>query len=259
MNTLDDKALDRDKNILDDKIPDVVDKVYRHWHESQRLGRRAVEEAWSCGNALNEMKAACEHGDFANALSDLRIPVRTGQRMMRLAAEIKYDTLTHFDSVSEALKTITAPKPAVMTDRERHALEAQRKKASEEGSARANARVHLLGRSSHAIASGDEPHPPAPAPALPPAHDPDPMIAMEKALDDERAKNEGLVEKIAIVGAQLDPKQLDQIEGLNAQVSTLKSQVNSWMSKYADEKRSCEWWKRKAKKLANQIGETTLH
>ena len=71
------------------------------------------------------------------------------------------------------------------------------------------------------------------------------------------AKNEGLAEKIAIVGAQLDPKQLDQIEGLNAQIASLKSQVNSWMSKYADEKRSCEWWKRKAKKLEKQIGETT--
>ena len=85
------------------------------------------------------------------------------------------------------------------------------------------------------------------------AASPDPFAALEMALDDERAKNEGLVEKLAIVGAQLDPEQLDQIEGLRAQIATFKSQVNSWQSKYADVKRERDSWKRKAKQLEKQL------
>lgn len=88
---------------------------------------------------------------------------------------------------------------------------------------------------------------------------PIPWSRSQKALDDERAKNEGLVEKLAIVGAQLEPGQLDQIEGLHSQIATLKSQVNSWISKHDSEMRSRKRWEKKTKALEKKLGETILH
>lgn len=200
------------------KSPELAAKVRKHWREAQRLGRLAVEEAWLCGRALNQLKAAQSHGEFLPTLADLDIPKRTAQRMMRLATDIKCDKLTHLDSVAAALRSLPAP-------------ESPAKRAPE-----------------------------APASDVPTDTQPDsgsnPVAALEASLDDVRAEKEDLAEKNALLIAQLDPKQLDQLDGLRAQIATLKSQVNSWQSKCNDAKRSRDWWKRKAKALETQLALT---
>ena len=209
------------------KSPDLLAKVRKHWGEAQRLGRLAVEEAWLCGTALAKLKAALPHGEFLTTLADLDIPERTAQRMVRVAAEVKSDTLSDFDSVTAALKSIPAPRVNRPVTPANHVPQASVSEASDDAPGEGSADTA-----------------------------PDPSAALEAALDAERGKNEGLAEKLAIVEAQLDPKQLNQIDGLHAQIATLKSQVNSWQSKHNEMKRSRDWWRRKAKQLERQLSAT---
>ena len=250
---IDDKVV-RPLNILDDKCPDVVDRVFLHWTDVNRHGRLAVEAAWWCGSALLEMKAAVEHGDYENALFDLDIQRRTANRMTRLAREFKYDSLSHFDTVSEALKSIEAPAKAkptkaavderpIETTEKPPAPRAQKWKGPvhDPRTSPANGRVGALARGCAAAREEMEKQKP-----------PDPVAALEAALDAERSENERLQERLAIVEAELDPAKLEQIGGLLEQIRTQKKQVNSWISKHSDAQRSAKLWERKFKKLEQE-------
>ena len=199
---------------------DLLAKVREHWGEANRHGRLAVEAAWRCGDALNKLKDSLPHGEFMPAVADLGISSRTANRMMQITRSVEFAKLANFNTVTAALNSIPPP-----TDNE-PATPAKR------------APQTPVSDAATVVQSDD---------------DPDPSVALEAALDEERARNEGLVEKLAIVGAQLDPEQLDQIDGLRAQIATLKSQVNSWMSKANEAMRSRDWWNRKAKQLEKQL------
>jgi len=82
-----------------------LEKAKRLYSECMGMARRSVEVAYECGLALIEAKAQCRHGDFAGELEAAGIPVRTGQRLMRLARSVECDKLSHFESVSEALSS----------------------------------------------------------------------------------------------------------------------------------------------------------
>ena len=205
------------------KSPDLLAKVREHWGEANRHGQLAVEAAWRCGDALIKLKDSLPHGEFMPAVERLGISSRTANRMMQIARSVEFANLANLRTMAAALESIPMRRVTEPATPANHAPQAPVSDTATEAQ---------------------------------PDDDPDPSAALEAALDDERAKNEGLAEKLAIVGAQLDPKQLDQIEGLGSQIATLKSQVNSWMSKFADMKRARDLWKRKVKQLEKQLAST---
>ena len=86
-------------------LSDVWSRVQTHYTAAAIFGRRAIEEAWKCGDALIAAKAETKHGDWLPALKAIGIGERTAQDLMRLRstyAEIR--KVCVFDSVSAALK-----------------------------------------------------------------------------------------------------------------------------------------------------------
>ena len=232
MNALADSELDH--AIADDvrMIAAALDDREKHLEAVAGCEKSAVLSAWRLGGRLIEKKRRLPRGGWLPWLATAGISTSSAADYMRLAREIS-DAGNLGASIRATLRVLPAPKPATPANRA-----APQAPQNEAATTAQRDRVMALARGQAAARAEMAP---------------DPFAALEKALDDERGKNEGLVEKLAIVEAQLDPKQLDQIEGLNAQISTLKSQVNSWQSKYADVKRERDSWKRKAKQLEKQL------
>ena len=84
--------------------------------------RRAVEDAWQCGIALNETKDSLPHGAWLPWLESEDIPKRTATRFMQLARGIKIGHLGRYDSVDAALKSVDKRKIDESTKGAREAL-----------------------------------------------------------------------------------------------------------------------------------------
>ena len=76
------------------------------WNRANFHARRAVEDAWQCGIALDEIKASLPHGAWHPWLESKDIPKRTAARFMQLTREIQIGQLGRFDSVDAALKSV---------------------------------------------------------------------------------------------------------------------------------------------------------
>ena len=84
---------------------DVWGRVSTHYKAAYSFGRRAVEEAWRCGDALIAAKAETKHGDWLPALRVAGIAHETAKRFMRLRrAYPEIDQVGLFESVSAALQ-----------------------------------------------------------------------------------------------------------------------------------------------------------
>ena len=91
---------------------DVWGRVSTHYKAAYSFGRRAIEEAWRCGDALIAAKAETKHGEWLPALSVAGIAQETAKGFMRLRrAYPEIAELRRFDSVSAALQLPQASKP----------------------------------------------------------------------------------------------------------------------------------------------------
>ena len=85
---------------------DPRERAVFYWTRANHLARRAVEDAWRCGQALNEAKAALPHGAWHPWLENKRIAKRTAARWMELAREVQICQLGRYDSVDAALNSV---------------------------------------------------------------------------------------------------------------------------------------------------------
>jgi hypothetical protein len=69
--------------------------VQEHARVIKRLGRRVVTDLLEIGHRLTALKALLPHGQWLPCLQELAIPVRTAQRLMRVAEVGISDNLTH--------------------------------------------------------------------------------------------------------------------------------------------------------------------
>lgn len=211
--------IELDRAIADDvrAINAALADRQKHLEAVAGCEKSAVISAWRLGGRLLEKKKRLPHGGWLPWLESAGIGERSAQDYMRLATKIR-SAADLGPSIRETLRALPKPSPTPA----KRAPEAQASDVSTDTQ---------------------------------PDSDPNPIAALEASLDAERATNEGLAEKLAIVEAQLDPGQLDQLDGLRAQIATYKSQVNSWMSKHAEATRSRNWWRRKAKQLEKQLAQ----
>ncbi len=85
---------------------DPRERAAFYWTRANHFARRAVEDAWRCGQALNEAKAALPHGAWHPWLESRAIARRTATRWMELAREIEIGQIGRFESVEAALKSV---------------------------------------------------------------------------------------------------------------------------------------------------------
>ena len=91
---------------------DVWSRVSTHYTAAASFGRRAVEEAWRCGDALIAAKAETPHGEWLPALRAAGISHDVAKRLMRLRQTYaNIGQIALFDTVSQALKLPQAIKP----------------------------------------------------------------------------------------------------------------------------------------------------
>ena len=79
----------------------------KHWESYKQFGRKSVEEAWHCGNALREVRKEAKHGEWGKSLESLDISQSTADRLIRLSKN--YDDVTQlgeFTSVDQALRAL---------------------------------------------------------------------------------------------------------------------------------------------------------
>ena len=89
-------------------------RVEEHYGAACGFGRRAVEEAWHCGDALIAAKAETKHGDWLPALEVAGITHFVAKRLMLLRQ--KYPQIGEvllFESVTAALKSGKSPRAGV--------------------------------------------------------------------------------------------------------------------------------------------------
>ena len=211
--------IELDRAIADDvrAINAALTDRKKHLEAVAGCEKSAVISAWRLGGRLLEKKKRLPHGGWLPYLASAGIGERSAQDYMRLATQIR-SAADLGPSIRETLRALPKPSP---TPAERPPQAPANDESAE----------------------------------TEPDSNPNPIAALEASLDAERATNEGLVEKLAIVEAQLDPGQLDQIGGLHAQVSTLRSQLNARMFDLQKMQRSRNWWKRKAEALEKQLAE----
>ena len=209
MNALTDVELDRVIGEDVNAIHAALADRQKHLEAAAGCEKSAVLTAWQLGGRLREKKKRLSHGAWLPWLKAAGIGERSARDYLRLAREIG-SAADLRASVRETLASLPAPTPT--------------KRAPKKAVAD--------------IPSGSTP-----------VSKPDPFVAVEASLDAERARNEGLIEKLAIVSAQLDPEQLDQLDGLRAQISTLKSQINECISKCGELQRDRNNWRKRAKTL----------
>ena len=97
------------KKLITPSFSPAWKRVEEHYGAAFRFGRRAVEEAWHCGDALIAAKAETGHGEWLPALKAVGISHDAAKRLMLLRR--KYSEIVQialFDSVHAAL---TSGKP----------------------------------------------------------------------------------------------------------------------------------------------------
>ena len=102
---------------------DPRERAAFYWTRANHFARRAVEDAWRCGQALNEAKAALPHGAWHPWLESRAIARRTATRWMELAREIEIGQIGRFESVEAALKSVDKWRLDEYAARARFALE----------------------------------------------------------------------------------------------------------------------------------------
>ena len=102
---------------------DPRERAAFYWTRANHFARRAVEDAWRCGQALNEAKAALPHGAWHPWLESRAIARRTATRWMELAREIEIGQIGRFESVEAALKSVDKWRLDESAARARSALE----------------------------------------------------------------------------------------------------------------------------------------
>ena len=85
---------------------DPRERAVFYWTRAHHFARRAVKDAWHCGQALNEAKAALPHGAWYPWLESKNIAKRTAARWMELAREVEIGQIGRFESVEAALKSV---------------------------------------------------------------------------------------------------------------------------------------------------------
>ena len=85
---------------------DPRERAVFYWTRANHLARRAVEDAWRCGQALNEAKAALPYGAWYPWLESKNIAKRTAARWMELAREVQICQLGRYDNVDAALNSV---------------------------------------------------------------------------------------------------------------------------------------------------------
>ena len=83
------------------------------WRKLQVCFRTTVVQAWRCGNALAQVKAAQPHGAWTPWLKANGIPARSARRLMQIA-KLENGQLGQFDSVDAGLKFLQQPKPQLI-------------------------------------------------------------------------------------------------------------------------------------------------
>lgn len=71
---------------LSNRLADLAERAGEAFRRGQARSVEAAAAYLDCGRLLAEAKAECQHGEWLPFLARAAIPVRTGQRMMRLAA-----------------------------------------------------------------------------------------------------------------------------------------------------------------------------
>ena len=87
------------------------DRAIKHFRSAHRYRRRSLEEAWTCGRALSEVRDLMDHGGWENWLESVRIARSTGHRWIRLSEQYEMSQLGTFGSVDAALKAMPPARP----------------------------------------------------------------------------------------------------------------------------------------------------
>ena len=112
-------------------------RVEEHYGAAFRFGRRAIEEAWHCGDALIAAKGETKHGEWLPALKAVGISHTTADRLIMLRSRFaEIAQLVQFESVSAALK----PQGQQQARKARNA-QAAAARAAREGRAHASAPI----------------------------------------------------------------------------------------------------------------------
>ena len=86
---------------------DVEKRAKKHAQNLRVHFKRTAEEAWKLGGALREAKSQVRHGHWIPWVEEIRLTARTAQRLMALHERFpEMRRVSHFDSVSEAMRSL---------------------------------------------------------------------------------------------------------------------------------------------------------
>lgn len=90
-------------------LEDLRAEAVHRYHESRRLARMAVAEAWRAGKLLGGVKARTPHGQWRPWLKAEGISKDIAHRYIRLST-LEMSQIATFATVTEALQALSAPR-----------------------------------------------------------------------------------------------------------------------------------------------------